>query len=182
MISKKTASMTSLVAVGLILSGCVALGVEGANISKDEIVYQANIDAAQSGDPVAQYKVGDALCCSVHEGSGFYNTQKSVEWLCLSARQGHGPAMYQVGKILSSDVIDGVRLARRLVQGVAGTSENLPVAFGWLRAASANGVPEAKERAEDVWSDMSDDERAQAVEFDGATTPDACTWAEVGFE
>lgn len=165
-----------------LVSGCVAIGVEGLNISKDEIIYQRNIEKAEEGDPVAQYKVGDALCCSLHEGSGFYNTKTSVEWLCRSARQGYAPAMFKVGKILSGDVIDGIRLTRRVVQGVAGTSTNLPVAYGWLRAAAANGEADAQERADKLWIDMSDEERLASVQDEDAATPEACTWDEVGFE
>lgn len=168
--------------VGLLCTGCAAIGVEAVNISKDEVIYQRNIDDAENGDPVAQYKVGDALCCSINEGSAFYNTKKSVTWLCRSARQGHGPAMFKVGKILSGDVIDGVRLARRITQGVVGVSTNLPVAYGWLQAAAESGVPDAKDRADDVWSDMSDEERLAAAPYQSGATPDACTWEEVGFE
>lgn len=175
-------SMAFTVGFGLLCAGCVAVGVEGVNISKDEVVYQRNIDEAEAGDPVAQYKVGDALCCSVNEGSGFYNTKEAVAWLCRSARQEHAPAMFKVGKILSGDVIDGIRLTRRLVQGVAGNSTNLPVAYGWLRAAEANGVEDAMERADEVWEDMSDEERMAAIEVQRSPLPEACTWEEVGFE
>lgn len=170
----------ALVSVGC--SGCVSVAVEGANITKDEVVYQRNIDDAEAGDPVAQYKVGDALCCSVHEGRGFYNTKKSVAWLCRSARQGYGPAMFQVGKILSGDVIDGVRLTRRLTQGIAGTSTNFPVAYGWLRAAEKNGVEDARDRADGLWNDMSDLQRSEAVDVLLPAEPDACTWEEAGLD
>lgn len=175
-------SFAVMAVVAALLTGCVAIGVEGVNISKDEVVYQKNIDAAEIGDPVAQYKVGDALCCSIHEGSGFYNTKKSVEWLCRSARQGYGPAMFKVGKIMSGDVVDGVRLTRRVVQGVAGVSTNPPVAYGWFRAAEANGVPEATERADALWEEMSDEQRLISSQFQRDTLPEACTWEEVGFE
>ena len=167
---------------GLLCSGCASIAIEGLNISKDEVIYRSNIDEAEKGDPEAQYKVGDALCCSIHEGSGFYNTKKSVDWLCRSARQGYGPAMYKVGKILSGDVIDGVRLSRRVAQGVAGTSTNLPVAYGWLRAAEKNGVEEAKDRADSVWSEMSVPQRAASAAITRTDLPAACTWQEAGLE
>lgn len=168
------------VAVGSLISGCVTVGVEGANITKDKLVYQANIDAARKGDPVAQYKVGDALCCSINERAAFYNTQEAVRWLCQSSRQGHGPAMLKVGRILSGDVVDGFRVARRVAHGVVGTTTNLPVAYGWLRAAARSGVPNAADRANALLGKMSARERIAASGFDGPSLPNACTWEEAG--
>ncbi|MEO1544380.1 MAG: hypothetical protein AAFR75_10235 [Pseudomonadota bacterium] len=158
----------------------MTVGVEGANITKDKLVYQANIDAAQKGDPIAQYKVGDALCCSINEGAAFYNTQEAVRWLCLSSRQGHGPAMLKVGRILSGDVVDGFRVARRVAHGVVGTTTNLPVAYGWLRAAARIGVPKATEHANALRSKMSAQERIASTQFEGPSPPNACTWEEAG--
>ncbi len=169
-----------LAAVASLTSGCVTVGVEGANITKDKVVYQANIEAAGKGDPVAQYKVGDALCCSINERAVFYNTQEAVRWLCLSSRQGHGPAMLKVGRILSGDVVDGFRVARRAAHGVLGTTTNLPLAYGWLRAAERNGVPKASDRANAVWAKMSVQERIASKEFEGPSQPSACTWEEAG--
>ncbi|MEO1291518.1 MAG: hypothetical protein AAFV62_01590, partial [Pseudomonadota bacterium] len=174
--------LMATVLLGVLCAGCVAVGVEGANITKDEVVYQRNIVDARNGDPEAQYLVGDALCCSINEGSGFYNTPKAMTWLCASARQGYAPAMFQAGKILSGDVVDGIRVSRRLVQGVVGTSTNLPVAYGWLRAAEANGVAEAQDRADEVWSEMAEAERAAAGETQEGALPELCTWEELGFE
>ena len=169
-----------IVALSILISGCVTVGVEGANITKDKVVYQANIDAARKGDPIAQYKVGDALCCSINEGAAFYNTQEAVRWLCLSSRQGYGPAMFKVGRILSGDVVDGFRLARRAAHSVMGTTTNLPVAYGWLRAAAHSGVPKATDRANALWSKMSAQERIASRAFDGTSSPTACTWEEAG--
>jgi len=88
--------------------------------------------------------------------------------------------MFKVGQILSGDVVDGVRLARRVAHSVAGKSTNLPVAYGWLRAAEGNGVPKARDRADALWSDMSQPERVASEEFQGPTLPKACTWEEAG--
>jgi len=178
---KRSSSIACLVAAASVFcSGCVTVGVEAVNISKDKLVYNNNIDAARNGDPVSQYKVGDALCCSINEKSGFYKTQEAVSWLCLSARQRHGPAMLKVGRILSGDVVDGVRLARRVAHRVAGNTTNLPVAYGWLRAAEGHGVPEARDRADALWSEMSEQERGAYEEFQSSALPKACTWEEAG--
>jgi len=178
---KRYGSSPCIVALfSVFCGGCATVGIETANISKDKIVYNKNIEAARNGDPVAQYKVGDALCCSINEKTVFYDTPKAVSWLCLSARQGHGPAMLKVGRILSGDVVDGVRLARRVAHSVAGKSTNLPVAYGWLRAAEGHGVPEARDRADALWSEMSDQERGASEEFQSSALPKACTWEEAG--
>jgi len=178
---KRSGSIPCIVAfLSVFCSGCATVGIETANISKDKFVYQNNIEAAGNGDPVAQYKVGDALCCSINEKAAFYDTPKAVSWLCLSARQGHGPAMLKVGRVLSGDVVDGVRLVRRVAHSVAGKSTNLPVAYGWLRAAEGHGVPEARDRADALWSEMSEQERGASEEFQSSALPKACTWEEAG--
>src|SRR3546814_6649013 len=74
----------------LALGGCVGAVAEGANIAKDKATVSNNIEAARAGDAEAQYKVGDALCCSLNEGEGFYDTPHSVAWLCSAAAQRHG--------------------------------------------------------------------------------------------
>ena len=168
-----------LALISLTASGCVTAALEGANITKDKVTIDNNIDKANKGDPEAQYKVGDAYCCSVHEGKGFYNTRLAVRWLCTSARNGYAPAMYKIGKIYSGDVIDGVRLGRRLVQGVAGTSENPPVAYVWLALAKKYGIKEADKRSKEVWVDMTDREREETRRLikDAVNVP--CNWEAV---
>jgi len=136
-------------AVSSLISGCVTVGVEGANITKDKLVYQANIEAAR--------------------------------WLCLSSRQGHGPAMLKVGRILSGDVVDGFRVARRVAHGVMGATTNLPVAYGWLCTVERNGVPEAKDRADALWAEMSHQERMASKEHQ-IPFPNACTCEEAGLK
>ena len=138
-----------------------------------------NIDAAKRGDALAQYKVGDAYCCSVHEGSGFYNTRVAVRWLCASAQQGHGPAMFKLGKIYSGDVVDGVRLIRRVAHGIAGTSENLTVAYVWLKQAADRGLKEATNRAARVWNDLATTERTMASRLLQDGLKAKCRWDEV---
>lgn len=167
-------------ALSIFGGGCVTVGVEGANIAKDKVVYQRNINAAQKGDAASQYEVGKSLCCSINEGAAFYNTPQAVNWLCLSARQGYGPAMLKVGSILSGDVVDGVRLARRVAHGVVGTTTNLPVAYAWLRAAESRSVPDAKDRADTLWTEMTEAERLASRELHSSALPKVCTWEEAG--
>jgi TPR repeat protein len=161
------------------LVGCATVAIEGAQATKSETIISQNMKEAQAGSAKAQFTVGEAYCCSLHEGSGIYNTKTSVEWLCKSARQSYAPAMFKLGKIYSGDTIDGVRLARRAAAGVAGTSTNLPVAAAWFKLAEVNGERTATDRLADIWADMSaNDRRASEKIFDkGLSAP--CLWNEV---
>ncbi len=149
---------------------------EGGNIAKDKLTIRNNIVKARRGDPVAQFKVGDAYCCAVNEGNGFYDTRVAVGWLCASASHGYGPAMFKLGKIYSGDVVDGVRLGRRLAQLIAGTSENMSVAYAWLAQAKAHGVAEASNPADKVWKDMSQSERSAARRLVQDGLRATCRW------
>ncbi len=166
-------------AASLITAGCVAVAVEGAQATKSEVIISKNIEEAKAGDAEAQYKVGNAYCCSVHEGSGLYNTKTSVEWLCRSAKQDYAPAMLQLGKIYSGDVVDGVRLTRRVAQGIAGTSTNLPVAWAWLRLAADREEEDAAERAQKIWDKLDEDGRAAAQQIYDKGLDASCRWDAV---
>ena len=97
------------------LAGCVGAAAEVAQTARAKATVNNNIEAAEKGDRVAQYKVGDALCCSATDDqAGIYNTRASVKWLCASAAQGYGPAMYRLGRIYSGHTVKGVRLMRRV--------------------------------------------------------------------
>jgi TPR repeat protein len=163
----------------LMLAGCVGAATEGANMAKDKVVAKSNMDAAKAGDAEAQYKVGKALCCSLNEGEGFYNTPESVSWLCKAAAQKHGPAAQKLGEIYAGDVITGVRLMRRVAQTVAGTTTRPAIAYAWLRRAETLGVADARKSATDLWSNLTDPERAEATALVSGKKPLLCEWAAV---
>ena len=169
----------SLAAFAALLSGCVGAALETGRMSADKVKIGNNIEAARAGDAVAQFKVGEAYCCSLGEGEGIYDTKLSVRWLCQSAAQGYGPAMYKLGKIYSGDVIDGVRLIRRVAQGVAGNSESFPVAYRWFTLAEGQGVAEAKDRAKGVWREMSPAEHTRVAELAKTDPVHYCRWEDV---
>jgi hypothetical protein len=168
-----------LLGVAAVLSSCAAVVGEGAHVAKNRTIYNNNISKAQRGDVVAQFNVGEALCCSIDEKDHtFYSTRKAVGWLCASAVQGHVPAMYKIGKIYSGDVVDGVRLARRLAQGVAGTSENHPVAYNWLVQAAARGEKDAKPLADKLWDGMEPAQQAETRKLVDEGLRAACRWED----
>jgi len=163
-----------------LLAGCVGVAAEGANIAKDRVILASNLEAAQAGDVEAQYRVGKALCCSLNEGEGFYDTPRSVEWLCTAARQGHGPSAYKLGEIYSGDVISGLRVMRRVAQRVAGSSTNPVIAYAWMQRAEEFGVEDAGPSARALWQDLSAHQRSTArvmLQADSEDLP--CEWQQV---
>lgn len=163
----------------LALAGCVGAVAEGANITRDKVIVSNNMAAAQAGDAEAQYRVGDALCCSLNEGEGFYDTPQAVDWLCRATAQSHGPAAYKLGAIYAGDVVEGIRVMRRVAQKVAGSSTDRAVAYGWLRRAEALGVGDAREAGTALWAKLNAAERAKAEAMVLGRTPLPCTWNEV---
>lgn len=175
----RVSAWAALPLLGL-LGGCIGAAAEGANIVRDRAVFNNNIAAAQAGDVEAEYAVGAALCCSINEGEGFYNTPVAVSWLCRAATQGHGPAALRLADIYSGDVVDGIRLMRRVAQGVAGTSTNLPVAYAWAVRADMRGVEGARSTVDALWADLAPEDHllAQGLATDHSR-PLPCEWDEV---
>lgn len=161
------------------LGGCAGAAMEGANMAKDEVVYRENLEAAQAGDAEAQYRVGEALCCSLGDRKAFYDTRAATDWLCRSAGQGYAPASQKLGQIYSGHVVEGVRLIRRIAERVSDRPENLPVSYAWLRVAEGQGAPEAAEDAADLWSELSAAQQSRAGALMSSGRPLPCRWDEV---
>ncbi len=179
MINTRLKALLLTAVASLVAAGCAAVAVEGANVAKDEIIISKNMEQAKAGVAEAQYKVGNAYCCSVHEGSGLYNTKTSVDWLCRSAKQDYAPAMLKLGKIYSGDVIDGVRVSRRVAQKLAGTSKNLPVAWAWLQMAADREEGDAAKRTSEIWEKLDEAGRASAQQIYQSSLDTPCDWDEV---
>ena len=161
------------------LAGCAGAAMEGANMAKDEAVYQNNIEAARAGDRKAEFRVGSALCCSLGDREGFYNTREAVEWLCRSSEQGYAPASRKLGQVYSGHVVEGVRLLRRVAERVSGRQEDLAVSYAWLRVAGSQGAAEAEEDASELWAELSEADRAKARGLLAGNQPPPCRWNEV---
>lgn len=167
-----------LCAVAALLTGCVGAAAEVAQTARAKATVNNNIEAAQKGDRVAQYKVGDALCCSATDDeAGIYNTRDSVKWLCASAAQGYGRAMNRLGEIYSGNTVHGVRLMRRVANSMT-VAENLPVAYAWYSNAKTFGVKDAAGDAEDVWKDMTPAQQATAKLLADSGLKATCQWDE----
>jgi len=167
--------------LALSLAGCAGAAIEGANIARDQVVVDQNMDQARAGNAEAQYRVGDALCCAMvdDQSVSFYNTREAISWLCKAAAQGHGEATHKLGRIYAGDTVDGVRVMRRVAQQFTGTSRNRAIAYAWLRQAQANGNENARSRADSLWRDLTPAERAEATRIVESPQPIACQWDEV---
>jgi TPR repeat protein len=166
-----------LCAAAALTAGCAAAVGEAAYGAKAKATYESNIDAANKGDKVAQFKVGEALCCEVNGRDGAYDTRRSVEYLCKSAAQGYGPAMYKLGRIYTGDTVDGVRLMKRAA-AAAMAPTNPPIAYAWFSNAKAYGEKDAADAAQEEWKEMTPQQqevaKMQAARGLGAT----CRWEE----
>jgi TPR repeat protein len=178
--TKIIARVTYFSVASILLSGCVGAVSETANIAKDKIIISNNIKKAQAGDPEAQFKVGDSLCCSIGDSNkGFYDTKKSIEWLCRSADSQYGPAAFKIAQIYSGDTVSGVRVIRRIASKIAGKISVPSVAYSWFRFAEKYGEKDARKRADSMWASLDEKEREEAREYVTGQKKLPCLWADV---
>jgi hypothetical protein len=64
-------------------------------------------------------------------------------------------------------------------QGVAGASENPPVAYVWLALAKKYGIKEGDKRSKDVWVDMTASEREETRRLIKDVRNVPCEWGAV---
>ena len=178
--TKIAARVTCFSAALIFLSGCVGAVSETANIAKDKIIISNNIKKAQAGDPEAQFKVGNSLCCSVVDSNkGFYDTQKSLEWLCRSAESQYGPAAFKIAKIYSGDTVSGVRVIRRIASRITGKRSIPSVSYSWFLFAENYGEKDARKHADSMWASLDEKEREEAREYVTGQKKLPCLWADV---
>lgn len=165
------------------LGGCFGIVGEGMRASKNTGERDKYLAAAERGDAVAQFKVGDSYCCSPTISDPIYDNRKATRWLCASARQNHAPAMLKLSRIYSGKMVDGLRLAWRTVDGVsnvfASTRENLSVAYSWANLAKQHGEADAAKLSQAIWEDMNKEERGKASELLKLGLDIPCEWDAV---
>ena len=94
-------------------------------VYRDEIAtYFSFLEAAEGGDPAAQYEVSRYL----QDGE---NEPERLKWLRKSVKQGYVPAMNQLAWTLATDSNDDVRNGKRAVK----LAERACEADGWKDAA-----------------------------------------------
>jgi len=172
-------SIVGLVLAAAMLSGCATAAIQGASRAKDQAVIASNEDAAAAGDAAAQYKVGEAHCCSLAGSMGVLNNQEATHWFCKAAAQGNADAEYELGRIYSGDLVRGMNGPAKLASLVTDTPENKPLALMWLNLAALHGNADAAKKADELKSKMKPLEIAGAAMRQRDPQAQPCEWNDV---
>jgi TPR repeat protein len=172
----------AILASPLLLEGCYAPLMEGAGQGYDVVRRDSLQAETASGDPVAQYKLGETYCC---QGGGpmdkvsVYDNNKATYWYCQSARQNYGPAQLRLAQLYSGDPVHGINIAQR-ASALVGTPEtNLGVALMWASVAASHGVEGAIALRDKLTEQATDKERARASALMKNWRAAPCRWADV---
>jgi TPR repeat protein len=182
---KKFAAL-GMLAVPLLLDGCITPVIEGAQQGYDASRRVTLKNDVSGNDPVAQYQLGNTYCC---QGGGpmddlsIYDNIKATHWYCKSARQGYGPAQYQLARLYSGHPIRGLHIVLR-ASALVGTSEtDLSLALMWANLAAdkadAAEVDDAIELRDEIAGIATDKERASSALLMENWRTARCQWAEV---
>jgi TPR repeat protein len=172
-------SVLGLVVVAAMLSGCATAAIQGASRAKDQAVIASNEDAAAKGDPVAQYKVGEAHCCSIAGSMGVLNNQEATHWFCKAAAQGNADAEYELGRIYSGDLVRGMNGPAKIGALLTKQPENLPLSLMWFNLAALHGNTDAADKAADVRKKMTPLEIAGSAVRQRNVQMQPCEWNDV---
>ena len=127
---RKTITYYFLAIFGIFLTGgCASVPLELVDAAADQVRYSRNIDHAEAGDPIAQYAIGKALCCS----------EEAILWFCRSASQGMAEAMFRLGRIYAGDTADGPGLISRVIALVNDDEVDHAQAIYWFQMAAKAG-------------------------------------------
>lgn len=160
-----------------LLAGCGAVALESASVAVDKAKVWRNTEAAQKGDPDAQYALGNALCCSGNAPDGVvYSTAEALEWLCVAADQGNADAMIKLGRIFEGRQVDGPRLLRRVSNIPFKPPVNRAAAYYWYKRAEDAGAAKASKAAAKLHKTMTAGEQVLAAHYDLAPSP-PCDWS-----
>jgi TPR repeat protein len=178
---KKFLLLVMLIATSL-LDACYTPAIEGAQEGYDYFRREPLHAKTTSGDPVAEYKLGDTYCC--HGGGpmdnvSIYDNHKATYWYCEAARQGYGPAQLRLAQVYAGRPIHGLHIALRASAIVGKARTDLGVALMWASVAADNGIEGADALRDEILSRASAEDRARASMLleDWHTAP--CRWAEV---
>ena len=178
----KNFALLSVLVSTLLLGGCYTPLIEGAQEGYDAVRRDPLQAGAASGDPAAQYKLGDTYCC--HGGGpmdkvSIYDNHKATYWYCKAARQGYGPAQLRLAQVYSGDPIHGLHIALR-ASALAGKAEtDVGIALMWASVAANHGVSDATALREEIAAKATAEERAEAALLMKYWHTAPCQWAEV---
>lgn len=132
------------------LCGCVGAAVKGARTAGDQLTIAANEDAADRGDPAAQFAVGQRYCCAIGAMDPLHDNAKATDYLCRAARQGYTPAQKLLARIYAGFPMTRIDPGQSLKLRLAGAPQNLPVAYAWASLAASAGDAEAQSRVQEA--------------------------------
>jgi TPR repeat protein len=101
-------------------------------------------DAAQAGDPEAQYKLARAYCCGVGPE---YSTAMAIKWYCESAKRGHIPAQMALADLYSDNVSASTNYLGK-------PPADFVNAYLWYTVAASLGNPRAFTRRHELGNMM----------------------------
>jgi TPR repeat protein len=166
----------------LLLNGCYTPIIEGAQEGYDAAKRDSLHAEATSGDPVAQYKLGDTYCC--HGGGpmdkvSIYDNATATEWYCKAARQNYVPAQMRLARIYSGHPIHGLHIALR-ASALVGTPETDPgVALMWASVAAGHGDGDAIALRDEISGQATGKDRAKAATLLKSWRTAPCRWSDV---
>ena len=173
-------------ALCLMLEGCYAPVIEGAQQGYDATRRGMLKHEGITNDPVEQFKLGNTYCC---KGGGpmdnlsIYDNDKATYWYCKSARQGYGPAQLQLARLYSGHAIRGVHVALRASALVGNAETNFSSALMWAGLAANNDgegdVDDAVELRDKIVNKVTEKERISTADLMENWQTAACQWAEV---
>jgi hypothetical protein len=178
----RIAILLALLASTLLLEGCYAPLIEGAQQGYDAVRRDPLQARAASGDAASQYELGDSYCC--HGGGpmdklSVYDNHQATHWYCRAAKQGYGPAQLRLAQVYSGHPIHGLHIALR-VSALVGTAEtDRAVALMWASLAASHGVEDAAALRDEITAQATAKERARAAALLKNWHAAPCRWAEV---
>ena len=188
--------LVSLV-IPLQLAACIAPLVIGgiavpAYISSPaiETAYQFNDSSSQSslkakaesGDRIAQYRLGDSFCCHVGgplDRISVYDNKEATNWYCKSAHQGYGPAQMRLAKLYSGHPIHGISMVQRASALVGDVETDMAVALMWASVAAAHGDAGGIALRDDFRTHATPEQRTKADALFAHWHSAPCRWSDV---
>jgi Sel1 repeat len=165
-----------------LLGGCYTPLIEGAQEGYDAIRREPLQAEAASGNPTAQYKLGDTYCC--HGGGpmdkvSIYDNHKATYWYCQTARQGYWPAQLRLAQVYSGHPIHGLHMALRASAFVGAAGTDRGVALMWASLAADQSVDDAIALRDVILAQATDQERVRATTLMEHWQAAPCGWDEV---
>ncbi len=178
----KTVLLLALLAFPMLLNGCFTPVIEGATEIHDWYRRDTFDADAASGDPVAQFKLGNTYCC--HAGGpldavSIHNNNRATYWYCQAAQQGYGPAQLRLAQLYSGHPIKGFRIAQHASAALGNTQTDLSIALMWASIVADQGNQDGVELRDIIAAHATPEQRASAATLTKNWRAAPCRWKEV---